>query len=158
MTMKNSLQIFLILAASAALSACAPTVNARGNMVKDYQMVTLHPGTSTKTDVLKAMGSPTTQDPFDENIWYYMGQVTEKKGIFDPKVTDERIVQVAFDETGLVKSIQDVGGHRDEIPYERSKTKTSGNEVTLMQQFFGNLGRFNKEGDGASPTVGSPGR
>lgn len=158
MTTKNSILTLLILAAATLLSACTPTVNARGNMIKDYQMVTLQPGVSTKSDVLKALGSPTTQDPFDENIWYYMGQITEKKGIFDPKVTDERIVEVAFDQTGLLTRVKDVGGKREEIPFERSKTPTSGNEVTIMQQFFGNLGRFNKEGAGSSPTVGSPGR
>lgn len=143
MTMKNFLLTTMILAAFAALGACVPTVNARGNMVKDYQIVTLNPGTTTKSDVLRAIGSPTTQDPFDENIWYYIGQTTEKKGILDPKVTDERIVMVTFDDTGILTSIKDVGGNREEIPYERRKTATSGNEITVLQQFFGNLGKFN---------------
>ena len=106
-------------------------------------MVTLQPGTSTKSDVLRAMGSPTTQDPFDDNKWYYIGQVTEKRGVLDPKVVDERIVLVHFDEDGLLDTIRDVGGNREDIPFERSKTPTSGNEITVLQQFFGNLGRFN---------------
>lgn len=156
MTMKNFLLTTMILAAFAALGGCTPTVNARGNMVKDYQMVTLNPGTTTKSDVLRAMGSPTTQDPFDENIWYYIGQTTEKKGILDPKVTDERIVMVTFDDTGVLAAIKDVGGNREEIPYERRKTATSGNEITVLQQFFGNLGKFNAaESMGGT---GSPGR
>lgn len=148
--MKNSLPQMRLLAFSAALvlavSACAPTVANRGNMVKDYQLVTLQPGTSTKSDVLRALGSPTTQDAFNENAWYYIGQVTEKKGVLDPKVTDERIVLVDFDENGIMKTIKDVGGNREYIPLERRKTPTSGNEVTMLQQFFGNLGRFNGQG------------
>lgn len=149
MTMKKLHLTVTILCASlclAALGGCAPTVNARGNFVKDYQMVTIEPGISTKSDVLRAMGSPTTTDPFDDTVWYYIGQTTEKKGIFDPKVTDERIVMVDFDEMDVVTTIKDVGGNREEIPFSREKTPTSGNEMTVMQQFFGNLGKFNAAG------------
>lgn len=148
MTMKKLLLTTIILS-GAALNGCTPSVNARGNFIKDYQMVTIQPGITTKSDVLRAMGSPTTQDPFDENIWYYIGQTTEKKGVLDPKVTDERIVMVDFDENGTVEVIRDVGGNRESIPFERRKTPTSGNEMTLMQQFFGNLGKFNAAGENA---------
>ncbi len=144
MAMKKYLLIPVILTICAGLSACAPTVNARGNMIKDYQLVTMQAGVTTKSDILRALGSPTTQDPFDENTWYYIGQTTEKKGILDPKVTQERIVMVTFDPTsGIVNSIKDVGGNRENIPYEDRKTPTSGNEITALQQFFGNLGKFN---------------
>lgn len=145
----KKLLLTTIILTGATLNGCAPTVNAHGNFVKDYQMVTIQPGITTKSDVLRAMGSPTTQDPFDENIWYYIGQTTEKKGIMDPKVTDERIVMVDFDENGTVEVIKDVGGNREDIPFERRKTTTSGNEMTLMQQFFGNLGKFNAAGENA---------
>lgn len=155
MTMKNLIVTAILLAALSGLGACAPTVANRGNMIKDYQMVTLQPGVSTKSDVLRALGSPTTQDAFDENAWYYIGQTTAKKGVLDPKVTDERIVLVSFDANGIMQTIKDVGGDRENIPYERRKTPTSGNEVTVMQQFFGNLGRFNSESMApASPTGG----
>lgn len=153
MTIKNSVLTLcaLFCLVSPILGGCAPVVENRGNLLKDYQLVTLQPGISTKSDVLRALGSPTTQDAFNENTWYYIGQVTAKKGILDPKVTDERIVQVAFNTDGIVQSVKDVGGNREDIPYERRKTPTSGNEVTLMQQFFGNLGRFNSE-DMARPS------
>jgi len=155
MTMKNLPLTVILLTALWGLAACAPTVTNRGNMIKDYQMVTLEPGISTKSDVLRALGSPTTQDAFDENAWYYIGQTTAKKGVLDPQVTDERIVLVNFDTNGIMQTIKDVGGDRESIPYERRKTHTSGNEVTIMQQFFGNLGRFNSEGmPSASPTGG----
>lgn len=156
MTMKKT--TFLLLAATAILTcACAPTVTQRGNMVKNYQMETLQPGTSTKSDVLRAMGSPTTQDPFDENTWYYIGQVKEKKGILDPRVTDERIVMIQFSSAGVMNTLKDVGGNGEDIPYERRKTATSGNEVTVLQQFFGNLGRFNTAGVDKGG-VGAPGK
>lgn len=146
MTTKNSLLPVLAAVALLGVSACAPQIANRGNLIKDYQLVTLKPGTTTKSDVLKALGSPTTQDPFDENTWFYMGQVTSKTGVFDPKVTSERILKITFDKDGTMTAMNDVGGHREDLPIVRDKTPTSGNEVTVMQQFFGNLGRFNGQG------------
>ena len=150
--MKKFIPILLVSASLAGfLGACTPMVSNRGNMIKDYQLTTLQPGISTRSDVLRALGSPTTQDAFDENNWFYIGQVKEKKGIFDAKVTDERIVQVTFNNEGIVQSIKDVGGKGESIPYQRAKTPTSGNEVTVMQQLIGNVGRFNNAGNKKLP-------
>ena len=131
-------------AAIMVLGACTPTISERGNIVKDYQIEQVAIGVHTRLDVLKIMGSPTTQAPFNDNLWYYIGQKTEKRGVFDPKVAEERIVAVKFDPEGIVRVIEDVESERVGIPIERSKTKTHGNEITLPQQLLGNLGKFNR--------------
>ena len=131
-------------AAIILLTACTPTISERGNIVKDYQIEQVAIGVHTRLDVLKIMGSPTTQAPFNDNLWYYIGQKTEKRGVFDPKVAEERIVAVKFDPEGIVRVIEDVESERVDIPLERSKTKTHGNEITLPQQLLGNLGKFNR--------------
>jgi outer membrane protein assembly factor BamE (lipoprotein component of BamABCDE complex) len=141
-------QILLICAAASVLLAtgCSPTIAQRGNLLADYQLQEVTPGTSSKSDVLRALGSPTTQSTFDENVWYYLGQETAKKGILDPKITKERIVVVNFDATtGLVSSIKDASPERLDIPLARSKTTTHGNDITIMQQLLGNIGKFNKQ-------------
>ena len=130
----------------ALLTSCSPTVAKRGNMVEDHQLTQVVQGIHTRTDVLKILGSPTTQATFDDNIWYYIGQKTEKRGILDPEVVEERIVAVAFDEDGVVQTVQDVDSERMNIPIERAKTTTRGNEITVMQQLLGNLGKFNNAG------------
>jgi outer membrane protein assembly factor BamE (lipoprotein component of BamABCDE complex) len=140
-----SVKIILVSSAAALLlGACTPTKAVRGNMLEDYQIAAVKPG-STQTEVLQNLGSPTTVAPFDDKVWYYMGQDTEKKGIFDAKVTHERIVEVTFDDQKNVKTIQEIPNQREDIPYERRKTPTSGNEITVMQQLLGNLGKFNKD-------------
>lgn len=132
------------------LTACTPTKAVRGNILKDYQISDVQPGLDTQSDILRKLGSPTTKAPFDDKTWYYLGQETEKRGILDPKVKSESIVIVRFDENGTVARIDTVDPHRNEVPYVREKTPTSGNEITVMQQLLGNMGRFNKaEGDGA---------
>lgn len=135
---------FLFLGMTAALlSACTPTVNKRGNMVDDFQLKQVTPGVHTRTDVLKIMGSPTTIAPFDDNLWYYIGQETEKRGILDEDITAERIIGVKFDEQGNVVKVQEMKNDRLAIPIERDKTPTFGNDLTFTQQLLGNLGKFN---------------
>ena len=131
-------------AAIIVLSACSPTINERGNIVQDYQIEQITTGIHTRLDVLKILGSPTTQAPFNDNLWYYIGQKTEKRGVFDEEVAEERIVAVKFDPEGVVRAIQEVENERVDIPLERSKTKTHGNEITIPQQLLGNLGKFNR--------------
>lgn len=142
------------LVSMAAISACTPTKTNRGNMVEDFRMVEIIPGISTRTNVLKSLGSPTTKAPFDENTWYYIGQKMEKKGIFDPKVVEERVIMVSFNEEGIVTTMEEIETNRIEVPKVRRKTHTGGNDVTLMEQLLGNVGRFNKPTESATRTAG----
>lgn len=140
--MKHAL---VLLATTALLSACAPTANVRGNMVPDHILSTVQPGVDNASDVMLKMGSPTARDPFDPSVWYYIGQRTEKRGILDPKVIEERVLVAKFNPEGTLESITEREGGRNEIPISEEKTPTSGNEVTFMQQLLGNLGKFNKD-------------
>lgn len=142
---------FVLLAGVAAIliaPACSPTSAKRGNLIEDYQLSEIEQGVSTRSDVLRNLGSPTTRSTFDQNVWYYIGQQTEKRGILDPEVVDERIIVVGFDDEGVVEVVRDVDNARVDVPILRDKTPTHGNEVTALQQFFGNLGRFNPQSTG----------
>lgn len=143
--MKNQHKILLSCIVSSTLLACAPTHNVRGNIIQDYQLDEIQVGLDTQSDVLRKLGSPTTKAPFDENTWFYIGQETEKHGILDPKVTSERIIHVSFNSAGILETFQDLDTQRLDLPYVRRETPTSGNSVTALQQFLGNLGRFNRQ-------------
>ena len=127
--------------------ACTPVTSQHGNMLEDFQIQEVKAGEHTRSDILRILGSPTTQSTFNPNIWYYLGQESEKRGILDQAITDERIVVVMFNENGVVDAIQDVDSERENIPYARTKTPTHGNDLTFMQQLLGNLGRFNTPQD-----------
>ncbi len=134
------------------LSGCTPMRATHGNMLQDYQLQQIQAGVDTQTDILRKLGSPTTKAPFDENVWYYMGQETEKSGIFDPQVTKERIVAVTFGADGIVSDVQDVKPRRQDINYVEDKTPTSGHDMNALQQLFGNMGRFNKDPNKKAPS------
>jgi len=150
--------LLLLIVFPLGLVGCTPTQATRGNLVEDFRLTEVTPGVSTKTNVLRSLGSPTTRAPFDDNIWYYLGQKKEKRGIFDPKVVEQRVVVVAFNADGVVDTIEEVDANQTPIPRVRRKTPTSGNEVTVLQQLIGNIGRFNKQNENAANTAGGNNR
>lgn len=126
-----------------ATSACTPMLETHGNFLQAHTIQSVQVNTDTRVDVVKKLGSPTTIAPFDDKVWYYLGQKMVKKGIFDSKVDEERIVMVQFNEEGTVAAINNVKADRLDIPLSNGKTHTGGNEVTVLQQLLGNLGKFN---------------
>ncbi|TWB22121.1 Beta-barrel assembly machine subunit BamE [Nitrospirillum amazonense] len=130
------------------LTACTPTVNNRGNLVEDRRLADVHPGTSTKEDVQKALGSPSTTSTLDANVWYYIGAITENEAFFDPDVVQQRVLQVSFNDQGVVSTVGDVDlTQQQDISPEDRETPTAGHEVTFLEQLMGNLNREKKKDD-----------
>lgn len=123
--------------------ACSPTVASRGHVTDPLALAALTPGQSTDADVEIALGSPSTRGTFRDDVWYYMSERTESFAFFNPKVIERQIVAVVFDGQGVVDDIvtyNEVDGRKVEIVSR--VTPTAGNELTLIQQLFGNVGRF----------------
>jgi outer membrane protein assembly factor BamE (lipoprotein component of BamABCDE complex) len=142
-------QHFIAAFALAALllsAACSPIVTTRGNLLSKNKIAQIQPAASTKADVESFWGPPTTVASFDPNIWYYIGETTTQSGIFEPEVEKRQVIRVTFDETDKVAEVALLDNKlaRD-IEFVDRKTQTAGKEYTVVQQFIGNLGKFNKE-------------
>jgi outer membrane protein assembly factor BamE (lipoprotein component of BamABCDE complex) len=140
---KNLHATVILLFAALSISACTPTTANRGHIIEQEDISDIVAGRDTQRTVIKKIGSPSTVSTLDANIWYYIGLTTEKRGILDPKQTDKKIVRVEFDDEGKVSQIAEITQDSIDVPISKEKTKTGGNKVTLAQQFFGNLGKFN---------------
>jgi len=132
------------------LTACAPTHNTNGIFLTPDDVAKVSVGAS-RTDVLQALGTPTTTAVFDDNVWYYVGQKTAKTAFFDPKVVERKVYELKFTQDGTVASLQEVDGSAVDVPIVRRKTPTSGHDLTAAQQLLGNLGRFNKSSKPSTP-------
>jgi outer membrane protein assembly factor BamE (lipoprotein component of BamABCDE complex) len=138
--------VSLILALTA--TACSPRIDQRGNKPDEEQVVQINPGVDDKNRVAELIGTPSTISTFDDRTWYYISKRTETTAFFDPEVMDQEVLAINFDENGVVQNMR-VYGQEDgrTIAYVDRTTPTEGNELTIMQQLLGNLGRFNPEGD-----------
>jgi outer membrane protein assembly factor BamE (lipoprotein component of BamABCDE complex) len=136
------------LALALSVAACAPRIDQRGNKPDEDQVVQINPGVDDKNRVAELIGTPSTISTFDDRTWYYISKRTETTAFFDPEVKDQEVLAINFDEGGIVESMK-IYGQEDgrTIAYVDRTTPTEGNELTIMQQLLGNLGRFNPEGD-----------
>ncbi len=138
--MKTQLLVLALFAL--ALSACTPVLAKRGNTVPDEDLKQVVVGQSSREDVARILGTPTQMSTFDDKIWYYIGQDTEKTSFFTPDVTDQKIVAIQFTPEGKVQKISQGGlKYAEAIEPNPDKTPSYGKEVSLVQQLLGNLGR-----------------
>ena len=137
-------RIPLLASLAIVIAACAPTVDQRGNLPEPEKIAEIHPGTTTREQVAKILGTPSSTGIFDDKNWYYISRKTEQVAFFDPDVMDQQVFIVNFDDKGVVKGV----GHKDlkdgrEIEPAPGATPAPGRELTFLEQVLGNLGRFN---------------
>lgn len=136
---------FILSALIVSLAACTPTQATRGNYVEADELAQIQVGTSNKDSVRNILGTPTTTAPLDDNVWYYIGQKTERYGWQSEDVKERRTLTLKFNEEGVLESLTPEDNQGQKVGMVKEITPTSGTEMTVLQQFFGNLGRFNKD-------------
>ena len=142
----HPVRIVGIFAVATLLGACAATIDTRGHVPDEEALAGLRLGVDTREDVRQALGSPSTAATFRPNVWYYMSERTRSVAFLDPKVVKRSIVAITFDDGGAIDDIvtyTEADGR--EIEVVSRATPTAGNEISLFQQLFGNLGRFENQ-------------
>ncbi len=114
----------------------------RGNRVDADRLSQITPGVQTRTDVETLLGSPTARGTFDEDNWYYISARTRLQPGRFLEVEDRRVVAISFNRQGVVSGIRELGpADGRNVTVVRRETPVPGNERTLLQALFGNLGR-----------------
>jgi len=126
------------------LSACTPKIDIRGNLPDPERLSEIAPGEQSRIEVEEILGTPSSIAVFDQETWLYVSQRTETLAFFEPEVKERKVVILKFDKDGIVSDVETLSAENGKIiqPIDR-KTPTAGNEFTLIDQLFGNLGRFN---------------
>jgi len=145
----------------ASLPGCSPTVDKRGNLPEPDKLAEIRPGATTRDEVSKILGTPSSTSIFDEKTWYYISRRTKQVAFFDPDVTDQQVYIVNFDDRGVVKAVdhRNLNDARDIEPAPGA-TPAPGRELTFLEQIVGNVGRFTKSSNsgGGGDSTGQPGR
>ena len=132
------------------LWACEPRIVTHGFMPRDELIEQLSPGDQDKRMVSQLMGTPSSVGIFDDDVWYYVTQRTENKGFLKPLLMDQQVLALEFDEQEILQSIERYGLEDAQLiePLD-GKTPTVGRKLTILQQLFGNFGRFSDDDGGA---------
>jgi outer membrane protein assembly factor BamE (lipoprotein component of BamABCDE complex) len=149
----------LVMLAAAGLAGCAATVDQRGNLPDKDKLAQIQPGATTRDEVVKILGTPSSTGVFDDKSWYYISRKTKQISFLNPDVLDQQVYVINFDGRGVVanidhKGLQD-GRYIEPAP---GATPAPGRELTFLEQVLGNVGRFNRGGGGkgGSDDSGTP--
>ncbi|MEQ8369139.1 MAG: outer membrane protein assembly factor BamE [Alphaproteobacteria bacterium] len=126
-----------------SLAACAETLSLHGHVPDAEREAEIASSQATQPQVAEALGSPSFIAPFDGNVWIYFSQVQKQVAFFTPEIVSRDIFLVEFDDSGRVQDTRryTMADGKTVTPVGRT-TPTLGNELTLLQQLFGNFGRF----------------
>ncbi len=126
-----------------ALSGCA-VINIRGHEVDPVQLEKVKVGSTTKEQVAELLGTPSSVGTFGNKTWIYMSDTTQTRAFFPPYILKSNITRIEFDDKGRVASLDSLTekDHRV-ISHVKRSTPTSGHSFGVLEQIFGNFGRFN---------------
>jgi len=149
--------IVTVAASALSISACDTPIQVHGNLPEVEDIARIEPGINSRDQVMEILGSPSTISTFEDKKWYYIGEKSEQIAFWEPEVLDRSVLLISFDDRGVVEQtrLYTLGDARDIDPVDR-KTPTEGKDLTLLQQLFGNLGRFNTEESGGRTGSGAP--
>ncbi|WP_306118592.1 MULTISPECIES: outer membrane protein assembly factor BamE [unclassified Roseitalea] len=112
--------------------------------VIDEQTLSLVPEGSSRAQVLLALGTPTTTNSFgDEEVFYYISQTRKRRAQFlKPRLVNQRVVAVYFDEESKVRQLADYGLQDGRVfDFITRTTPTGGRDQTFLTQILtGTLG------------------
>jgi outer membrane protein assembly factor BamE (lipoprotein component of BamABCDE complex) len=133
---------------AAMLAGCALSIRDHRGYVMDEELTqAIQVGTDNKASVEKTLGRPTFTGSFAENDWYYLGRDTRTFAFRDPRVMDQSVLHIRFDQAGNVAAVETM----DEkliaaIDPSGDKTPTLGREKSFFEELFGNIGTIRQPG------------
>jgi outer membrane protein assembly factor BamE (lipoprotein component of BamABCDE complex) len=153
--MRRLVSLAATLSGAVAIAGCAASVEQRGNLPNPDKLAEIHAGTTTKDEVVKVLGTPSSVSVFNnDRSWYYISRRTAQTAFFDPAVLDQQVYIINFDDQGVVKAVDHkvLEDGKEVTPVARA-TPAPGRELSFLEQLIGNLGKFN----GSAAPAGSRG-
>ncbi len=146
MSIKSRMRLLALLGlgVTAFLGACSPTIDHRGYLPRQSDLQQLQIGMS-KTEVEGLLGSPSTTATVNHagDSYYYISSVVEQQGFLDPKEVDRKVLALRFSQIDQLESFAHYGLEDGQVININSReTPTRGKELTILQQVFSNIGRF----------------
>ena len=132
-----------IVALAAQIAACAPIINSRGYHFNESDLAIIERGVTTRDGLITQLGSPTNRSILGRPAIYYIHSRTITESYRRPIEIERQVLAVYFDAEDRVADFA-LYGLQDGIivPIVPRVTSTQGQELSVIGQIFGNLGRF----------------
>ena len=130
-----------------ALSACAGSRDHKGFVLDPTLTDAIQVGVDNKDSVTRTIGRPTFTSQWDPNEWIYVSRNTATLAFRDPKVTEQTVLKIRFDQAGNVASVERTGKEMiAKVEPSGDQTPTLGRQRSFFEELFGNIGTISQPG------------
>lgn len=140
-----------------ALPACTPVIVEHGYVfdAKDVEKVKVG---DPQAQVLRDLGSPSTVSTIEGQSWFYMSSTVKTYAWYPPEEIDRKVMAVYFDKNEAVERVAFYGLKDGQVvDFVTRTTPTRGKELTVIQQLFSNVGKFNNATNSGAKGATLPG-
>ena len=133
------------------LAGCSIPTTQRGNLPKPDALSQIKPGVTDRQTVQRLLGTPSSTAAFDDKTWYYISHESEQVAFLDPKLLDQQVVAIRFDDSGVVIAVDRKDLHdANAVTPNPNATPAPGREFSFIEQLIGNFGKFGNGQDDKS--------
>ena len=138
------------LAGAALLAGCAGIRDHRGAVLDEELVSAVQVGVDNKESVQKTLGRPTLVGQFTPNDWYYVSRDTNTSAFRSPRVSQQTVLHVSFDQAGNVAAVRKTGKELvASVNPVNAQTPTLGRKKGFFEDIFGNIGSVGSMPGGA---------
>ena len=126
------------------LTSCSVEIEEHGKRIGKDLLDKIVPGSTQKQQVLSILGAPSTETDFGNKAWFYVASNNRKTALFGDKLLSRSIIKIMFNDKNTVTKITTLTEKdQNTVEHNQEKTPTAGQEIGILQQLLGNVGRFN---------------
>lgn len=135
------------LLAACLVAGCAGVRDHRGAVLDPQMTSAIQAGVDNRDSVTRTLGRPTFTGQFDDKDWYYVSADTRTLAFRNPRVTEQTVLHVRFDDAGNVVAVDTSGKEKiASIDPVGDKTPTLGRKSSFFDELFGNIGSIAQPG------------
>ncbi len=125
-----------------AVSACNPIVDNLGNRALKEDVEQIKVGQTTRNEVQRLLGSPSSVAPLDDSTWYYMSARQVQWAFMRPTTTEQQVLVIKFDNAGIVREMKQMDNKdAQDVALVSRTTPTRGGEPGLMRSLYDTIVR-----------------
>ena len=126
-------------------SSCSQTIQKSGVSAVKINEIKIEPGKTSRVNLINKYGPPVFESIYNNNIVYYVSQVSSYKNFNKRKTLDLVVLEITLDKNNIVKEIKKYD-ESDAANITISKKKTIDNantSITFWKDIINNMSRRN---------------
>lgn len=130
------------LALLAALPACTPPTDNLGNRYLKQDVAAIQVGRSSKNEITRLLGSPSSTAPLDDNTWYYINARQVQWAFLKPTTREQNVLVLRFDQGGILQEMKELDlKDAQAATYVDRRTPTRGGEPGIILSLYDTIMR-----------------